>query len=162
MYASRPLEESDLDTICTFPQNPEELRYFFPSASFPLTPDQLRDKVATRAQPTCIIYENEVVASANLYQIEADSCYLGNVIVAPAFRGRGAAAFLLETMISLVRAKYGVTVMKLICESSNTRGLLFYRKHGFLPVDLFGKQSASGEIVVGIRMERRIEEGICP
>ncbi|WP_371262948.1 GNAT family N-acetyltransferase [Paenibacillus sp. OV219] len=157
MYTSRSLEASDLAIICTFPQHAEELQYFFPSATYPLTPEQIIEKVQTRQEPTCILFDKEVIAFANLYQTEEESCFLGNVIIAPAFRGRGAAAFLLETMTQLAKARFGVNVMKLICQSTNTRGLVFYRKHGFLPVDLFSKQTATGEYVVGIRMERRID-----
>ncbi|AZN41139.1 GNAT family N-acetyltransferase [Paenibacillus albus] len=156
MFTSRPLEESDLARICTFVQNEEELQYFYPAAKFPLTPEQIVEKVQTRQLPTCILHENEVVAFANLYQVEDKSCFLGNVIIAPAFRGRGAAAFLLETMIDQAKARFGITVMKLITHNTNTRGLIFYRKHGFIPVELLSNRTDAGEYIVGIRMERSV------
>lgn len=40
MYIHRNLENIDLETICTFPQNEEELYYISPRFIYPLTPDK--------------------------------------------------------------------------------------------------------------------------
>lgn len=41
MYKYRDAYENDFEQICLFPKNEEELFYMFPSASYPLTADQL-------------------------------------------------------------------------------------------------------------------------
>jgi len=43
MYTYRPLQSSDLETLCSFPQNEQELYFMFPRAEFPLTADQIRE-----------------------------------------------------------------------------------------------------------------------
>ena len=44
----RPVAEADLATVCAFPRNEVELFHLFPSASFPLSPEQLRAAIAQR------------------------------------------------------------------------------------------------------------------
>lgn len=45
MYIYRPLLLSDLEILCSFPQNEEELYFIFPKAVYPFTPDQIEEVV---------------------------------------------------------------------------------------------------------------------
>lgn len=67
MYTYRSLHQSDLETLCSFPQNEEELYFMFPKAVYPLTPEQITEAVKNRLEPTIILHNNEVVSYANFY-----------------------------------------------------------------------------------------------
>ncbi|MBW5444457.1 GNAT family N-acetyltransferase [Cohnella sp. CFH 77786] len=134
----RSLAPDDLEAICSFPQSAEELFYVSPKASYPLTPEQIWQTASERFHPTvvCDAESGKVAAYANLYDWneEEKSCWLGNVIVAPSWRGRGGAAeFLLQAMMEQARVKLGADRLKLYCHNPNTRALLFYIRIGFAP-----------------------------
>lgn len=128
----------DLKSISSFPQSKEELFYISPRLKFPLTPDQILKLLENRYEPTVIVNEKsgQVVAYANLYDYKDDVCWLGNVIVSKDFRGKGAANYLLETMLMKAKSIYKVKHLLLSCHSTNSRGLAFYHKHGFTPIDM--------------------------
>jgi|HigsolmetaGSP11D_1036233.scaffolds.fasta_scaffold00724_4 RimJ/RimL family protein N-acetyltransferase len=126
----------------------------FPKAVYPLTPDQLEEAAKNRFKPTVILHRERVVAYANFYDVDDQSCWLGNVIVAPDYRGKGAATYLIEVMTNVAAEELNVRKMKLVCHNTNTRGLLFYAKHGFKPYDVSIRQKPSGELVAGILMEK--------
>ncbi|WP_205297651.1 GNAT family N-acetyltransferase [Pantoea sp. Cy-639] len=88
----RPVTIDDIPTICQFPQGPDELFYMFPKATYPLTPAQLADTIAQRSGSTVIEGDGVIVGFANLYKAQYRGiCALGNVVVAPAARGKGVA-----------------------------------------------------------------------
>ncbi|WP_429375404.1 GNAT family N-acetyltransferase [Paenibacillus sp. DS2015] len=63
-----------------------------------------------RFEPTVIVqkFTGDIVAYANLYSIEEDTCWLGNVIVSPKYRGGGTVGILLNVMITKAKEKYGI------------------------------------------------------
>jgi len=138
MYTYRPLLDDDLPVICSFPKTPEELLYISPRSKFPLTPEQVLNLLEDRYEPTVLIEETtgQVVGYANLYEETGGTLWLGNVIVAPSHRGRGAAQKLLQTMIAIARDKYGMKQIHLSCHNTNSRGLAFYHRLGFVPFDM--------------------------
>ncbi|WP_338555815.1 GNAT family N-acetyltransferase [Paenibacillus sp. KS-LC4] len=154
MYTHRPLQSPDLPTICSFPQNEDELFYMFPSAAFPLTPEKILNNLPDRLEPTVITYGENVVCYANFYKDDNKECWLGNVIVSPDYRGKGAASFLIETMEMIAKEKLNVTKLNLLCHNTNTRGLLFYKKLGYKPFDISVRFRSSGEHVACVHMEK--------
>ncbi|WP_169081341.1 GNAT family N-acetyltransferase [Paenibacillus sp. PL91] len=154
MYSYRSLQPSDLETLCSFPQNEEELYFMFPNAVYPLTPKQITKAVKNRLEPTIILHNDEAVSYANFYDHDDGSCWLGNVIVSPGYRGKGASQFLIETMESIAIQKLNVKRLKLVCHNTNTRGILFYKKHGFKPFDISLRLKPSGGYIAGIHMEK--------
>jgi len=154
MYTYRSLQLSDIETLCSFPQNEEELYFMFPKAVYPLTPEQITEAVKNRLEPTIILHNNEVVSYANFYDHDGGSCWLGNVIVSPGYRGKGASQYLIGTMESIAIQKLNVKRLKLVCHNTNTRGILFYKKHGFKPFDISLRLKPSGEYIAGIHMEK--------
>ncbi|KAA8745372.1 GNAT family N-acetyltransferase [Paenibacillus sp. UASWS1643] len=156
MYTIRELKTNDLSSICSFPQNEEELIFSFPKVVFPLTPDQIIETITSRLKPTVVLHNNNVIAFACLYDVQENTCSLGNVIVSSEYRGKGVAVFLLQTISTIAKEEYKVETLQLVCQNINTRGLIFYKKQGFNPVDLFWNQRQSGEYVVGIRMQKSL------
>jgi hypothetical protein len=51
MLTYRQLAGEDLDTICTFPLNAEELFYVSPKFRYPLTPEQILQVLVGRVNP---------------------------------------------------------------------------------------------------------------
>lgn len=93
MLQHRPYSHRDIQTICAFPQNEEELFYFYPKAVYPLTPGQLKSAIDQRADSTVVEQEGVVVGFANFYRRNQDGCCIGNIVVTPFARGQGVAKF---------------------------------------------------------------------
>ncbi|MCU6795113.1 GNAT family N-acetyltransferase [Paenibacillus sp. WQ 127069] len=156
MFSHRPLQENDLDAICSLPQNEEELYFMFPKAVYPLTPEQIVEAVKNRLEPTVILCDHIVVSYANFYDNDCESCWLGNVIVSSDYRGKGVSQFLIDTMESIAKQNLKVKKLKLVCHNTNTRGILFYKKYGFKPFDISVRVKPSGEFIAGIHMEKKL------
>ncbi|TBL78918.1 GNAT family N-acetyltransferase [Paenibacillus thalictri] len=140
MYAQRNLETRDLESICLMPQSEEELFYMSPRFVHPLTPEQILNIIKDRFEPTVIVVQktDEVVAYANIYKDDSEesSFWLGNVIVSPSYRGKGAAQYLLDVMLDKAKLNLKIKEIRLACHNTNSRGLAFYSKYGFKPFDV--------------------------
>lgn len=149
----RPVAEKDIQLICDFPQNEDELFFLFPKAEFPLTPSQLQDAIAQRLDSTVVELDGEVVAFANFYRWETGGiCSIGNVIVSPATRGRGVGRYLIEQMTILAFSKHLATEVTVSCFNQNVAGLLLYPKLGFQPYAIEERKSRKGNPVALIHM----------
>lgn len=133
MFKHRSYRKSDLKTICSFPQDDEELFFFYPKARYPLTPEQLQYAIEQRSDSIVIENNDIVIGFANFYHWEDGVCKIGNLIVAPVERGKGAAKYLIEIMIDLAQSKHAASEVNIACFSHNTTGLLLYTKLGFKP-----------------------------
>ncbi|WP_422657564.1 GNAT family N-acetyltransferase [Paenibacillus sp. EC2-1] len=160
MYTHRPLLEEDLIKICTWPQSSEELLYVSPRFTYPLTPEQIITMLTNRFEPTVVIEieSGQPVAYANLYdESKSDRhCWLGNVIVSPAHRGKGVAEVLLNTMMFNAKQKYEMKKLLLSCHNTNSRGLAFYDKHRFRPFDLRITKLEDDRRLITIQMEKEL------
>ncbi|MFD0673776.1 GNAT family N-acetyltransferase [Cohnella sp. GCM10027633] len=158
-YEHRDLAERDLEAISMFPTSRDELFFIGPRFVYPLTPEQIREMLANRASPTVLVNGDDApIAYANLYDLnpEGSTCWLGNVIISPAYRGQGVAEHLLRTMMHKARDEHGIGTLKLYCHNTNTRALLFYVKHGFVPCGGNVVENREGIKIVAIEMERRL------
>lgn len=142
----RPVAEQDLAAICAFTQSPAELFYCFPKADFPLTPGQLRAAIDQRSDSTVVLLDGVVVAFANFYRWETGGvCAIGNVMVAPAARGRGVARYLLEQMLATAFSRHQACEVQVSCFNQNVAGLLLYPQLGFVPYALEERVGKTGE-----------------
>lgn len=158
MYTHRALSTMDLTDICGFPQTEQELLYVGPGFRFPLTLEQISHSLMNRFEPTVVIEEDsgQIAAYANLYNRSGHTCWLGNVIVSPSHRGRGAGEFLLHAMMQKAKENYGVRELFLSCHHANLRGLAFYHKHSFRPFDLKISQLDGGRKIITVQMKRNL------
>ncbi|WP_219836775.1 GNAT family N-acetyltransferase [Paenibacillus sp. R14(2021)] len=138
MFTHRSLMGEDLRWIASFPQSADELFYVSPRFHYPLTPDQIMKLLEYRRLPTVVIdaATGHTAGYANLYDCQETSCWLGNVIVSPRYRGQGAAEVLLKTMMHKAKSELHMQKLLLSCHQTNARGLAFYHKHGFKPYDM--------------------------
>ncbi|GKU79184.1 GNAT family N-acetyltransferase [Paenibacillus sp. L3-i20] len=155
----RALANRDLETICTFPLNAQELFAFGPKFVFPLTPEQIQLRLEKRFSPTVIVKDNDKpIAYANLYDINKIelSCYLGNVILSSPYRGQGISQYLLKIMMAKALEEHKLKKMKLFCHNTNTKALIFYSKNEFIPCGSKLMINQEGQKIVSIEMEREL------
>lgn len=157
MFTHRTLIDADIPCICGFPQDRLELYYLFPRASWPLTPEQVRESLATRRDPTVVLRGDEVVGYANFATFEEGrSASVGNVSVAPAARGTGVAKCIMDAMMERAFAHHGLPELLLRCFNTNTPALALYGGLGFVPVAIEERTTPWGERIVlfTLRMAR--------
>jgi ribosomal protein S18 acetylase RimI-like enzyme len=151
----RPVTAQDLQAICAFAPSAQELFFFYPKASHPLTPEQLQAAIDLRSDSTVVELNGEVVAFANFYRWgTGGSCAIGNVIVAPHARKRGVARYLIEQMIAIAFAKHQASEVTVSCFNQNVAGLLLYPTLGFTVYGIEERQDKSGQRVALIHLRR--------
>ncbi|MFJ2489954.1 GNAT family N-acetyltransferase [Pseudomonas iridis] len=155
-FTHRPVQATDVKTICGFPQGEQELFFMFPKAHFPLTEEQLHTAISQRFDSTVFEANGEIVGFANFYRAEHNGiCCIGNVIVAPSARGQGVAGFIVTTMTALAFEKYQADEVQISCFNQNTAGLLLYPKLGFIPFAIEERPAPNGGRSALIQMTRR-------
>lgn len=154
-YSHREASLEDLPLVCPFPQNPTELYFMYPKATFPLTFDQLKLNFDNRSDCTVFLSDETVVAFANMYDIEqGKQCFLGNVIIHPDFRGKGVSQYLLETMAEIAVQRHQAKELHLTCFNTNTPGLLLYLKTGFIPYAMEKRTDFEGKSLLAVNMKK--------
>ena len=87
-----------------------------------------------------------MVAFANFYRWETGGvCAIGNVMVAPAARGRGVARYLIEQMLDTAFTRHQACEVQVSCFNPNVAGLLLYPQLGFLPCGVEERAGKGGE-----------------
>lgn len=128
----RAAVKSDFAEILLFPLNKTELFYFFPSASYPLTIEQLETQLSTRHESTVMLEDGQVVGFANFYNVKKHHiAFIGNVIIKPQKRGRGLGKKLIMMMIEKGFKHLQLKEIHLSCFQQNTSALSFYKQLGF-------------------------------
>ncbi|WJH36614.1 GNAT family N-acetyltransferase [Paenibacillus sp. CC-CFT747] len=153
MYTHRPATTEDYQEIARFPQDARELFFMYPKGTFPLTAEQLEEAASTRFKPTVVEHNGQVVGYCNFITVTEDSCSLGNFIIHPDYRGKGAGRSLIEAMQECARSELKLKVFRLICHNTNTGALLFYAKLGFTPYGFNFQTDQEGTPIVGIKLE---------
>lgn len=157
MFKYRNVNHKDFKIIATFPENKVESFYIFPRGIFPLNPEQLYEVSRTRFLPTVIEFNEELIGYSNLYDpVGIDHCWLGNVIINPRFRSRGAGRYLINVMMERAKKELKVKELRLICHNTNTRALLFYNKIGFNLIDLKIMRDYDNNEIAGIMMKKEL------
>jgi len=130
----------------------------FPQATFPLRASQLHSAIAQRSDSSVVEMEGVLAGFANLYRWENNGrCSIGNLVVAPALRGKGVAQFMLKNMIELAFLKYEASEVTISCFNANIAGLLCYPKLGFRPFEIEKRIDKHGNPVALIHL--RISRG---
>lgn len=156
-YDIRPVREEDLKRIIAFFANEREQCYAFPEAPWPLTADVLKQSIDSRSDSSVVLRGSAPVAFANLFKIvPGEECTIGNVVVDAKHRRKGAAQFLLRSMIDIAAEKYRVGRVIAPCWSENTAGLMLYSRLGFHTYDTVIRHFPIGDVPVQL-MEKCID-----
>ncbi|WHY21903.1 GNAT family N-acetyltransferase [Paenibacillus sp. G2S3] len=154
-YSYRKAVSADYAVICAFPKDSMEVFFMSPKLEYPLTSDQLEQAAQGREKLTVILNEDEqVIGYANLYyEQERDLYWLGNVIVSPDYRGKGAAKFLIRTMLAAAKEDLKLRELHLVCHNVNTKGMLLYSRLGFKPYEIVKRTGPQESTIAGIFMK---------
>lgn len=150
----RQAKRADLAEILNFPLNKTELFYFFPSAVYPLTLEQLYKQLNERHDSTIMLQEKQIVGFANFYNVEnRNIAFIGNVIIKPEKRKQGFGKQLIQNMISTCFKQLNLAEVHLSCYNSNTKALLFYKQLGFKPYAIEAKQDFNNQPLALIHLK---------
>ncbi|MEO0394622.1 MAG: GNAT family N-acetyltransferase [Cyanobacteria bacterium P01_A01_bin.137] len=148
-----PATEQHYVAIGNLVTSPEELYLVCPSGNYPWDVEQLRAIAAERHSLTVGIVDDEIVAFANFYDlVPQTSAFIGNVIVAQSYRGRGLGKVLIQQMVETCQNEYQA-VPHISVFNDNTRALLLYSDLGFRPYAVAQKLNLNGNRVALIHMK---------
>lgn len=151
----RAATTDDLHRVARFALSPQELFYWFPKASWPLTAEQLIAAAATRTGSTVVELDGRIVAHANFLRwTQGGDCAIGQVVVEPTTRGQGVGRYLIETMCTAAFTRYAARSVSVACFSGNTAGLLFYPPLGFVPQAIEARRDLHGAPTALIHLRR--------
>jgi ribosomal protein S18 acetylase RimI-like enzyme len=157
MFEYRDAKQEDFKMIARFPQDRKEAFFMYPRGTYPFRPDHLYEVALARVIPTVILMKDEVVGYGNGYDwIEGVSCWLGNVIINPNFRGQGAGKYLIEVLKKRAKEELKVKEIHLVCHNINTNALLFYNKLGFKAYDIKTMRDFNNHEIAGILMKIQV------
>jgi ribosomal protein S18 acetylase RimI-like enzyme len=156
-YKHREVVYGDLEVLCKFPGDENELFFMYPKATFPLTTDQLKLSVDSRFDSTVILCKDSIVGFANFYEVIEDHyCTIGNVIVNPLFRGKGVGTYLIDIMEKKAINNYRVKEIHISCFNQNVAGLLLYYKLGYVPYEIEKRSDKKSLTVATIKMKKLV------
>ena len=148
ILTDRPLHAADSLIITGFAQSAEELFYIAPFAEYPWQADKFAESTRERLSNTVFAQKGMVVGFANFYDYElGHKGFIGNVIVNPAMRRQGYGKRILQHMIETGIHGHKFMEIHLSCFSTNTAGLLLYRKLGFKPYSIEQRTDYKNESV---------------
>ncbi len=118
-------------------QTPDELFRVYPDGAWPFTLEQVERIAKERVDLTVVTAGEKVVGFANFYRVDGRrSAFLGNVVIAEAYRGRGLGRALVEQMLKLAFEERKKEELRLSVFADNTPALLLYNALGFTPYGL--------------------------
>ena len=157
-----PATEQHYSAIANLVTSPEELYLVFPSGQYPWDIQQLKTIAKKRHELTIGIVDNDVIAFSNFYDLVPQKmAYIGNVIVAQAYRGQGFGKTLIRHMINVCQQKYQA-IPYISVFNFNTRALLMYADLGFVPFAVEQKLHLNNDRVALIHLKYRPEVSSMP
>jgi len=143
----------DFEAIVQLLPTVDELFLVYPKGQHPFTVDQVRFLAETRKELTVAVEKGEVIGFANLYDVaQGQWAFIGNVIVATAFRGQGVGRLLVSHLIRLAFEKYDVSEVRISVFNDNAPALLLYAGMNFEPYAVEERKNPSGMRVGLIHM----------
>lgn len=149
----REATADDFENVVRLLPSREDLFLVYPKGTHPFTVGQLEELAKVRKELTVGVMDGEVVAFANLYDLQAlQWAFIGNVVIGRTYRGRGLGQRLVDHMVRVAFEKYGVPEARISVFSENTPAVLLYASLGFKPCSIEARQHPSGRRVALIHM----------
>jgi ribosomal protein S18 acetylase RimI-like enzyme len=147
----------DYDAIVRLVPTEDELFLVYPKGEHPFTVEQVHLLADSREELTVAVDKGDVVGFANLYDVQQGQwAFIGNVVVAEAYRCRGIGRALVTHMIRQAFAIHNVEEVRISVFNSNTPALLLYRGMKFTPYAIDERLDPSGMRagLIHMRLER--------
>lgn len=153
----RAATPDDFEAIVRLVPTRDELFLVYPKGKHPLTVEQLHALAESRKELTVAVENGQVVGFVNLYDVQQGRwAFIGNVVVARNFRGRGLGRLLVSHMIRRAFDAYHVPEVRISVFNDNTPALLLYAGMNFRPYAVEERTNPSGMRVGLIHM--RLEQ----
>ena len=128
------VNESDYKRMSSLITNKKDHFFVFPSASYPMTVAQIKERVEPKKEFILIEDEGELIGFANLYDDnEEQHVFIGNFVIALSYRGQGYGVKLMHHMMHIAREKYQLSEIRISLISTNKNAFSWYSKLGFTP-----------------------------
>lgn len=156
----RKATTGDFDAIVGLVPTEEELFLVYPKGKHPFTVEQVHSLAESRKELTVAVENGGVIGFANLYDVhQGQWAFIGNVVVAKAYRGRGIGRLLVAHMIHQAFDLYHVGEVRISVFNSNTAALLLYKGMNFIPYAIEERSDPSG-LRAGLIHMRLGREGV--
>ncbi|HDP89119.1 MAG TPA: GNAT family N-acetyltransferase [Thioalkalivibrio sp.] len=153
----RAATRNDFDAIVRLVPSRNELFRVYPKGMHPFTIEQMQALAESRNELTVAVNRDAVIGFANLYDVQAGRwAFVGNVVVAPDFRGQGVGRLLVSHMIQRAFDAYGAQEVRISVFNDNTPALLLYAGMNFRPYAVEERTDPSGARVglLHMRLEK--------
>jgi len=130
----KPVTRKDFKRMSTLVTDEKDHFFVFPSATYPMTVSQIKERVENKKEFIMIEEDAELIGFANLYDDEAkEHVFIGNFVIAKRYRAKGYGTKLITHMIALAREKYQLSEIRISVVSTNTKAFSWYAQLGFKP-----------------------------
>ena len=152
----RPVAEADQAAILEWLADQAELFRVYPAAVPPFDRHQLQTLLHEREESTILEMAGEAAGFANLYHVRPRAhAFIGNVIIAPRWRGQGLGTELLRHMLDRIRARH-IPEARLSVFADNTPALRLYHRHGFTPYAMEERTDPHGRMVILLHLKKTV------
>ncbi len=108
--------------------------FVFPSATYPMTAIQIKERVEHKKEFIMIVEEEELIGFANLYDDEENKhVFIGNFVIAEIHRNQGYGTKLIRHMLQLAGQKYQLPEIRISVVHTNPKAFYWYSYLGFKP-----------------------------
>ncbi len=151
----RPVEVRDHAILCELLADPAELFRVYPAGTAPFDSAQLQGLLREREDVTVIEVDGSVAGFAGLYNVCPESAFIGNLVIAPRWRGRGIGLKLLQHMLGLIAAR-AIPEARLSVFVDNANALRLYHRNGFIPFAMEERIAPDRRVVMLLHMKKLI------
>ncbi|MBS0366027.1 MAG: GNAT family N-acetyltransferase [Proteobacteria bacterium] len=135
MLRLQSFEGSQLSELMSwFPDQHSCQRWGGPEFRFPFTEATFREDAKLNSLPTYALVQERALIGFGQYYLRLGRCHLGRLAIAPALRGRGLGASLVQELCLKGKAQLGVDSFSLFVLPSNERAFRLYQRLGFSAV----------------------------
>ena len=121
---------SDYAKMASLIQDEQEHLWAFPSASFPLSVDDIQKRAESR-EFTIVLEDDKLIGFANLYE-EKSHLFIGNFVISAEYRKKGHGKNLMIFLLDKARKVYGTKTIMISVILGNDIAKKLYEQIGFV------------------------------
>jgi ribosomal protein S18 acetylase RimI-like enzyme len=154
-FKIRKFNLKDIDAVCKFSKNKDDIFFSFPQISYPLSKKKILQLIEKRPESYVLTLKSIVIGFANFFNlIKMEECFIGNVLIHSEYRGKGAGKYMMKKMIEIAWRKLKVKVVKITCFNNNYNALALYTNLNFVPYKIvFKKFNNIKKAIIKMKLE---------